>query len=352
MEPVTQALAAVALARCGFKRVTPMALPIIVTAGLAPSLDWLSVLGGARAFLAGHRTATDSLVGIVALAALIAGAFVVISRKLERAKKRRAETSSAPTKPLALRFMPAFYAALAGGGLHVLLDLTNSYGVKLLWPFSSRWFAWDLTAPLDPWILFLLLAGLLIPALFRMITEEIGAKAKRKTVDRRAVEALAMVAMFCCGRLILQQRATAELEARVYRGEAPNAAAAFPRSSSPLFWTGVVDTDDTMEEVEVSFSPGVPFDPESARVFYKAEASLALEVAQRSDVGIAFLEFARFPLARVQRDGDGYRIELRDLRFDAAPHAERNVIAQVDVDASNQVTREELLFNPAESVLP
>jgi inner membrane protein len=336
MEPVTQALAAVALARCGFKRVTPMALPIIVTAGLAPSLDWLSVIGGARAYLAGHRTATDSLVGIVALAALIAGAFIPIGRRFG--------------KPV--RFLPAFCAALAGGGLHALLDLTNSYGVKLLWPFSARWFAWDLTAPLDPWILFLLLAGLLIPALFRMITEEIGAKTKRKTVDRGATVALAMVAVFCCARLVLQQRAAAELEARVYRGEAPNAAAAFPRSASPLFWTGVVDTDDTMDEVEVSFSPGVPFDPESARVFYKAEPSLALEAAQRSDVGIEFLEFARFPLARVQRDGDGYRIELRDLRFDAAPHAERNVIAQVDVDANNQVTRQELLFNPGESFLP
>jgi inner membrane protein len=362
MEPVTQTLAAVALARCGFKRVTPMALPIIVTAALAPSLDWISVMGGARAYLAGHRTAADSLVGTVALAAVIAGAFVAISRKLEKANERRARlrlasarqasTSSAPTTPLTLRFAPAFFAALAGGGLHLLLDLTNSYGVKLLWPFSARWFAWDLTAPLDPWILFLLLAGLLIPALFRMITEEIGAKGKRKAVDRGAVVALAMVAAFCCARLVLQQRATAELEARVYRGEAPNVAAAFPRSSSPLFWTGVVDTDDTMDEVEVSFSPGAPFDPESARVFYKAEPSPALEVAQRSDVGIAFLEFARFPFARVQRDGDGYRIELRDLRFDAAPHAERNVIAQVDVDANNQVTRQELLFNPGESFLP
>jgi hypothetical protein len=35
---------------------------------------------------------------------------------------------------------------------------------------------------------------------------------------------------------------------------------------------------------------------------------------------------------------------MRDLRFDSA-HAERNVIAEVDVDASNDVTRQALLFN-------
>ncbi|MGB6431588.1 MAG: metal-dependent hydrolase [Candidatus Acidiferrales bacterium] len=348
MEPITQVLASVALARCGFKRVTPLALPIIVTAGLAPELDWLSVFGGARMFLEAHRTATDSLVGIVVLAALIAATFVVIGRRLGKpVGQNRAEASSAPTN--SLRFAPAFFAALAGGGLHVLLDLTNSYGVKLLWPFSARWFAWDLTASLDPWILFLLLAGLLVPALFRMITEEIGAKSKRKSVDRGAVVALALVAAFCSGRLILQKRATAMIAAREYHGEAANTAEAFPQSASPLAWSGVVDTDDTIDEVDVSFAAGATFDPESARVFYKAEASPALEAAQQSDVGAAFLKFARFPLARVEGLGDGHRVMLRDLRFDTGPRAERNVFAEIDVDASNQVTQEKFLFNTASS---
>jgi inner membrane protein len=330
MEPITQVLASVALARCGFKRVTPLALPIIVTAGLAPDVDWVSVFGGARAFLEWHRTATHSLVGIAILAVLIAVAFIPIGRRVKRP----------------VTFASAFLAALAGGSLRVLLDLTNSYGVKLLWPFSPRWFAWDLTAPLDPWILFLLLAGLLVPALFRMITEEIGAKSKRKAVDRGAVAALVLVAAFCCARFVLQQRAAALLAAREYRGETANAAAAFPQSLSPLFWNGVVDTDDTMDELEVSFAPGTTFDPESARIFYKAEPSIALEAARRSDVGIAFLEFARFPLARVQSLDDGYRITMRDLRFDGA-RGDRNVMAQFDVDANNDVTREEFLFNTA-----
>jgi len=351
MEPITQVLASVALARCGFKRVTPLALPIMVTAGLAPDFDWISVLGGARVFLAAHRTATDSLLGIVILAALIAAVFVLIAPRIgQRVGKKRAEASSAPTKTTEpLRFVPAFLVALAGGGLHVLLDLTNSYGVKLLWPLSARWFAWDLTASLDLWILILLLAGLLVPALFRMITEEIGAKAKRKGVDRGAAAALVLVALFGCARFILQQRATALLAAREYHGETANSVAAFPQSSSPLYWSGVVDTDDTMDEVNVSLAPGAVFDPESARVFYKAAASSALDAARRSDVGVAFLKFARFPLARVQPSGDGYRIVLRDLRFDTEPHADRNVIAQIDVDANNQVTQQEFLFNSATS---
>jgi membrane-bound metal-dependent hydrolase YbcI (DUF457 family) len=359
MDAITQVLASVALARCGFRRVTPLALPIMVTAGLAPYVDCVSVFGGARAFLEWHRTATDSVVGIVVLAALIAAAFTAIGGRLGKAaRENRAETSfhhggpsaaptNATTTATPLRFAPAFLVALAGGGLHVLFDLTDSYGAKLLWPFSARWFAWDLTAPLDLWILILLLAGLALPALFRMVTEEIGAKSKRKAVDSGAAAALVMVALFCCARLVLQRRATALLAAREYHGEAADVVAAFPRSSSPLAWFGVVDTDDTIDEVEVSLAPGAVFDPESARVFFKAEASAALDAAQRSEVGSAFLAFARFPLARVQPSGDGYQVVLRDLRFDTGPSAERNVAAQIDVDANDQVTEQEFVFNTA-----
>jgi hypothetical protein len=38
---------------------------------------------------------------------------------------------------------------------------------------------------------------------------------------------------------------------------------------------------------------------------------------------------------------------LRDLRFDSGPRAERNVIAQIDVDANNHVTQQEFIFNAA-----
>jgi inner membrane protein len=144
MEPITHAIASVALSRCGFSKTTRLALPMIVTASLAAELDWLSVLAGPRAFLAAHCTAADSLLGAVVIAAIVAAVFIRIGERFSRP----------------IRFLPAFLACLAGASLHVLLNLTNSYGVKLLWPFSGKWFALDLAAPFDPWIVLILLAGL------------------------------------------------------------------------------------------------------------------------------------------------------------------------------------------------
>jgi hypothetical protein len=40
---------------------------------------------------------------------------------------------------------------------------------------------------------------------------------------------------------------------------------------------------------------------------------------------------------------------LRDLRFDTGPRADRNVVAQIDVDANNQITQQEFLFTTATS---
>ena len=44
----------------------------------------------------------------------------------------------------------AFFAALIAVATHLLLDLTNVYGVRLLLPFSARWLQLDLTQRLRP----------------------------------------------------------------------------------------------------------------------------------------------------------------------------------------------------------
>jgi membrane-bound metal-dependent hydrolase YbcI (DUF457 family) len=75
MDPVTNALTAVALGRVGLNKVTRMATPMLVVSGVIADVDWVTRLGGARSFLLGHRTATHSLAGTSVLVAVVAAAF-------------------------------------------------------------------------------------------------------------------------------------------------------------------------------------------------------------------------------------------------------------------------------------
>ena len=69
------------------------------------------------------------------------------------------------------------YACLAGLS-HILLDYTTAYGVRPFWPFSERWISWDIVFIVDPFMLVVLTLGLITPALFSLIDEEIGARGK------------------------------------------------------------------------------------------------------------------------------------------------------------------------------
>ena len=329
MEPVTHALTSLALGRAGLNRATRLATPMLLVAGLAADLDWLSLAGGARTFLHGHRTATHSLAGTAAIALITAGVFWWLGRKH-------------PAAPV--RFLPAVAVAGVGAGAHLLMDLTNSYGVELLWPFRQTWYAWDLVHSIDPWVLILLLLGLLLPGLFRLISEEIGARPKRRGAQRGAIVALALLVLYMGGRWALHDRALEMLRSRIYHGETPLAVGAFPTGTSPLTWSGVVETDSALQQLEVSFTPGSIFDPDLGRTLFKPEPSPALDAARKSDVARQFLQFARFPRARVEKTADGYHVELRDLRFASPLSGGSGFVAIIELNRQFQVVNEELRY--------
>src|SRR5258707_8970800 len=104
MEPVTHALGSIALGRAGLNKVTRMATPMLLVSGLAADVDWVTRLGGARAFLHGHNTATHSLLGTLVLIAAIASGFWLAGRKFPK---------------LALGILPAVVVCAVGAGVHL-----------------------------------------------------------------------------------------------------------------------------------------------------------------------------------------------------------------------------------------
>ncbi len=332
MEPVTHVLASVALARSGLDRTARRATPLLVLAGLLPDLDAASAAGGARAFLSYHRTITHSIVGAATLALLLACVFWWLGRKHPASRAG---------------FASLLLVACAGLGAHLLLDLGDSYGARPLWPFQEKRYSWDLWPQLDPWMLFLLAAGLLLPALFRLIGEEIGARPQQRS-SRGAILALALLALYGGARAALHARAIGLLDSRLYHGAAPLAVGAFPATASPFAWRGLAETPKTIEVLDVPLAPGAYLDPDRSRTYYKPESSQELSAARATLAGQLLLGFARFPLASVERIAGGYQVELRDLRCAAGTGAGGllNPIAVVELDAQFRVTREELRFGP------
>src|SRR6202521_789430 len=329
MEPVTHALTSIALGRAGLNKITRAATPMLLVSGMIADVDWVTRLGGAATFLRGHRTSTHSLVGTVAIIVAVAAASWFTGRKYPK---------------FAVGIFPALIICATGAGAHLLLDMLNGYGVKLLWPFSPKWYAWDLADSVDSWILFFLLVGLLIPELFRLVLEEIGSKPKRHGRQRGAILGLVFVALVIAGRAFAHQGAIALLDSRDYRGQTPLVVAAFARPSNPLLWSGVVETDNAVINLEVPLGPGREFDPELADVHFKPDSSVTLKNAVSSASAIEFLNYARFPLASVQPEGDGFQVRLRDIRFATELAGRRGVIAVIDLNAQSLVIGERLEY--------
>lgn len=326
MEALTQALVALALGRAILNRLAAGSMWALLALSLLMDADLLSRSYGAAAYLDWRRTATHSLAGAALLAVAVAAVFWLLGRR---------------QKKYPVRLLPAMGACLAGAGAHLTVALLDVRGAQLLWPFRRDWFAWDLLEPMDPWVLLLLVAGLLLPGLFRLVSEEIGARPEPRRYSHGAIVALLLIAIYCGGRALLHSRARAMLNARLYHGAAPLAVGVFPASASPMVWRGVVETETTLEVFQVRAGGDLPLG--SGQTHFKPEPSPVLEAAQGTAAARKFIPFARFPLARVIRLLEGYRVEIRDLRFEPSPFRPAPA-AVVEVNEKLEVTHERIEF--------
>jgi membrane-bound metal-dependent hydrolase YbcI (DUF457 family) len=336
LEPLTHTLTSLAFARAGQRRLPRFGTAMLIVSGIAPDLDYLSYLGGAHAFMRFHRTVLHSLSGSALMACIVAGIFWALDRKYPR--RAVAEKSRAP-----LAFPGALAVCAIGAAGHLLLDLASGVGVQLLWPFKIYWSAWDLVTNFDLWILLLLAVGLLLPLLFKLVNEEVGER-KRRTGRLAGFVTLFLLAFYFGAKEKLHSQAVDLLLAREYHGRIPLSAGAFPEGSAPFDWRGVVVTDDTLETIDVPVGLDQPFDSNSSITHYKPQDSPELELGEKNPATTQFLEYARFPIAKVQRIEADYRFEVRDLRFEAEDTEPANVLLRIDLDSRLRIRRKEFRF--------
>jgi inner membrane protein len=299
MDNLTHTAVGLFLSRAGLNRWTPHATAILLVAANIPDLDIAAAAGGPLCYLHYHRHWTHSLLAMPLMALLA----VVLVRLVFRS---------------AVRWRGAFAAALIGVASHLLLDLTNTYGVRVLLPFSSEWFRFDIASFPDPWAWTILLLGILGPFLSRLVGSEISSGSARTPHYGRggAIFALLFLTLYDGGRAVLHARAVNTLESRLYQGTAPLRVAACPTPLNPLRWNGIVETADFQALAPVDLLQ--EFDPTRSTVFLKPDPGPALQRARNTPAFREFLRFSQFPMWRVWPDAEienGTRVEAIDLRF-------------------------------------
>jgi inner membrane protein len=327
----THALLSFALARAFFPRSGWPVFLATLAGGTLADADSFSIFFGPAAYLFAHHTFTHSLPGTVII--------VVVSVILSFFARRRA--------PLA--YSTLLLAASFSAIVHLFFDLCQSDAITVLWPFRSTRVAADYLSSADVWILGVLLAGTLLPELFRLVSSEIGAKDETPRGRTAAIVVLAMLLVYVGVHAIFHQRAISTLEAHTYHGESSRHSAAFPDSLSLFRWHGLVETSSAICQIEIPLGPQQRFDPEALTCLHKPEPSQELTAAVGTSVARKLLQASRFPRAVVQKtigreNADKYEVTIRSLADPAAGLADHSVAAQVILDSNARILDQELVW--------
>ena len=334
MEPLTHFLTGACIARAGLNRKTALATATVTLAAEAPDIDVLGNLKGPVFGFAHHRGFTHSFLGLVFVSAMVVGVVYL----WWRLRGRKIKDPNLPPR-WGLLFGFAYLAGLT----HIMLDFTNHYGVRPFWPFLEKWYSWDIVFIVEPIILLLLVAGLLLPALFSLINDEIGVRRKGPQGRLAATLALAGVVALWGVRDYEHRRAVNALEARVYEGAEPMRASAYPSWINPFRWYGVVETQNFFATMLVDSSvPDV--DPEGQmRIRYKPEETPVTLAAKKSYLGRVYLDWAKYPITETEKiePPPGYIVRFTDLRYDYPGRTGRSPLsAAVQLDRDLKVVRE------------
>jgi inner membrane protein len=331
LEPVTHFLFGACMGRAGLNRKTALATATLTLAAEAADLDVVSRLGGSAFALNHHRGFTHSFLGVP----IVAAAVVAFVYGIWRLRGRKTRFPNLPPRWGLLYG----YACLAGLS-HILLDYTNSYGVRPFWPFSERWYSWDIVFVYEPVILVALILGLIVPLLFSLINQEISSRRNRKeeAMAGRLAAWIALIAVFACWGLrdYEHRRALAALQTRTYQGADALRVSAYSYPLNPFRWYGVAETPAFFATMNIdSVAPEV--DPErSMQIRYKPEETPVRLAAKRSYLGQVYLSWAQYPVTETEelsggtgRDRAAYLVRFLDLRYAYPGQGQRTTLGAV-----------------------
>ncbi len=275
MDPVTHALIGLGLAGFSGETLTisnPLYLGACLGA-MAPDLDIICQLKGDVTYLKHHRGFTHSIPGMLALGLGIAVVLFLFN----------------PVYSLGQVFLWTFLGTLS----HGVMDILNSYGSKLFWPFSNKRWTLNLVNAVDPVILLVLTA--------MVFAQKLGFS---------SAAGLGLMLLYLCVRYLIALRLNKLLRVKF------NPAAKITVMPSLLkfwCWDCLIENDQQVMFIEVnSFTSVLNVKQELSK---EQKGNSLVKKALESKLGKMFREFTPHFHVIINPWQQGYLVKFLDLRY-------------------------------------
>jgi inner membrane protein len=297
MDNLCHTLVGAALGETGLKRRTRYGSAALMIASNLPDIDVL-VFATSTPSVAFRRGWTHGILADLFLPILLTAAIVLL------APKSRAGGGDGRVDP-PIRPGQLLWLSYLGVILHVLMDLLNNYGVRLLMPFSQHWFYGDVLFIIDPWLWIVLGAGVWL------------ARQRRSAAPARG--SLVLAGLYVLAMTISARAARGEIvdRWRQVEGTAPQAVMVGPLPITPLRRQIILDAGTQYEIGMFTWQPrNIRFDPGTVA---KNNADPRVALAREAPNIRAFLVWSRFPYWTLEPVAGGTRVTVGDMRFVGGP---------------------------------
>ena len=342
--PVAHTLFGAALAESGLKNRSRYATATLLIGANLPDIDVVSGLWGYDTDCIFRRGWTHGILALVVLPFLLTAAVALWARW---------RGSGPPFRPRAILAL-AFLAIWS----HPLLDWLNTYGVRLLMPFDSRWFYGDTLFIVDPWFWLLAAAGVVMArskswgavAGWALLATLMSLLILSTNLVPSGVKLIwsAAVALVIGLRWLRPTWASSRTVARaglatlvLYIGTA--------YGLGRLAESAVAERFPTAQQVQANPAPAVPFshrlvvsDNDGYRIV--AEDGTVYELPRQQPDAIVqkamasssirgFMNWARFPVWTVEEEADHWVVQFQDLRYQGPDVASPRGVGFAQVDS-------------------
>ncbi len=348
MENICHTFTGAALAKAGLERLTPLAMPTLLIGANLPDIDAVSIFHGPVAYLRHHRGITHSVVGVFVLSLLLALTVFLYDRWVRRRWWKDREPA---------RLIGLIVVAFIGVGSHVVLDYTNSYGIRPFLPWSDHRYFGDLVFIVDPWLwliqggavflltsptrrrliawggLWGLLAAIVLGAEIALTLQHqepmgfawlwflgVGLlwyarwRGGHRWGRKLAAGALMATLIYWSGLAVVHHVALKRVRTRSRAFAAATHQAALPRLATPIRWDGLFETSEAIYYTVVSVLSNPSMVAPMKRYPKRLDEPI-IRQALRTCAGATMIEFSRYLYADVEPEGSGYRVILRDARY-------------------------------------